>query len=102
MADSNVGLGHDIDMSQVCAEYAVYIRWTPDRIEKILHAFFIARAANYLSLADASTVRGKLGFLLTASCGKVGRAATQPLLQREYFDSDYSFGQTMRDMAELL
>ena len=100
MADYNVGLGHEIDVSWVCAEYAVYVRCTPDRIEKVLHAFFIARAANYLSPGDASTIRGKLGFLLTAAAGRVGRAATQPLLQREYFDRDFSFGAAMRDMAE--
>ena len=100
LADSNVGLGHEIDVSFVRREHAVYVRCTPDRIEKVLHAFTVARAANFMSPGDASTVRGKLGFLLSASCGKVGRAATQPLLQREYFDSDYSFGAAMRSMAD--
>ena len=100
IADSNVGLGHEIDVSLVRAEHAVYVKCTPDRIEKVLHALTVGRAANYMSPGDASTVRGKLGFLLSASSGKVGRAATQPLLQREYFDTDYSFGRAMCDMAD--
>jgi hypothetical protein len=100
IADWNVGLGHEIDVGQVYVEYAVYVRCTPDRIEKVLHALSVARAANYLSPGDASTIRGKLGFLLSAASGRVGRAATQPLMQREYFDHDYSFGVALCSAAD--
>jgi hypothetical protein len=37
---------------------------------------------------------------LTATLATPRTAATQALLQREYFDTDFSFGAAMRDMAE--
>ena len=102
---ANVGLGHEIDLFSVRAEYAVYIRCTPDRIEKVLLALRSARRDDYLSPGTAAVIRGKLGYLLTASYAKVGRAATQPLLQREYYDRSYTFGlalQAAHDFFETL
>ena len=38
--------------------------------------------ADGMSPAQASTIVGRLGFLLTAAFGRVGRAATRPFVQR--------------------
>lgn len=40
-----------------------------------------------LTPAEASKIRGKVGFLLLPAYGRVGRAALQPLVQREWDDS---------------
>ena len=100
MATGNKGLGNLIFMGNVHAEYAVWIMTTTDRREKVLAMLDAARCARHLTPADASTIRGKIGFLLTAAWGKVGRAATQPLLQREYYDTDYSFSPALDAMCE--
>jgi hypothetical protein len=40
---------------------------------------------------ESSRVRGKLFFLMSAAFAAVGRAATLPLVQRQYRDKDYAF-----------
>ena len=100
MATGNKGLGQLIFMGNVHTEYAVWISCTADRRDKVLAMLAAARDARHLSPADASTIRGKLGFLLTAAWAKVGRAATQPLLQREYYDVDYGWSPALEAAAQ--
>jgi hypothetical protein len=50
-----------------------------------------ARAAGRLTSAEASTILGKLGFALTATFGRVGRAATLALVQRVHHDVSDDF-----------
>jgi len=59
-----------------------------------------ARAANFLPPGTASTIHGKLGFILAAAYGRVGKAAAQPLVQRVWHDTDYSFTPAMAHMLE--
>ena len=42
----------------------------------------------------AGVIRGKLNFLFSHAYGRVGRAATQPLVQREHYDTTDEFSAT--------
>ena len=89
MALSNVGLGVTIDFSRLLSEHAVLISSVWGRCERVLVMFDLAVQDDYMSPATASSLRGKLGFVLTSAYGRVGRAATQPLTQREFYDTEW-------------
>ena len=57
-----------------------------------------ARRTNHLTPAVASTVYGKLGFVFTAVYGRVGRAASQPLVERIWHPDTMEFTPAMRHM----
>ena len=59
-----------------------------------------ARDNDYMSPAEASRIKGKVGFLLTTTYKRVGRAATQPLVQRTFQDKDMHFSSPMSHMLE--
>ena len=51
--------------------------------------------------AQASKIRGVLGFLFTGMYGRIGRGGQQPLLQRQYSDSHpWSHSHTLRRALE--
>ena len=53
--------------------------------------------------AQASKIRGVLGFLFTGSYGRVGRGGQQPLLQRQYSDrAPWNLSHTLRRAMEYL
>lgn len=81
-ATANVFLGVITDVSKsVDSDPYVEFRPSPGRVERIRAAF--QRASRFgLSPHDAQVLIGKLGFLLHAAWGKVGRAALQPLVER--------------------
>lgn len=54
------------------------------RIDKVLTLMRKAAAANYLSPAQAGKLKGLLGFTLLPVMFRFGRAATQPLTQRQH------------------
>ena len=49
------------------------------------------REANSMTPTQAATLYGKVGFILTASWGRVGRAGAQPLVQRSATDTTYKW-----------
>ena len=49
-----------------------------------------------------SSARGKLGFIFGTSYYRFGRAALQPRMQREFFDSSFAFSAPLRAMLEFL
>jgi hypothetical protein len=57
----------------------------------VLALFNEAFEKGWMSPHLASSLRGKLFFLLSAAYGMAGRAATLPLVQRQYRDSDHRF-----------
>ena len=57
-----------------------------DRITSVLKTFRDAFVANQLLPHEASSIRGKLFFVLSAAYAMVGRAATLTLVQRQYRD----------------
>ena len=91
MASKRVGLGVVIDVSRVRAEWAVVVSTKWHRCASILTMLRHARDHNHLPIGIASTIYGKLGFVLTAVYGRVGRAAAQPLMQRVWHDHTMDF-----------
>ena len=63
----------------------------PARVASILQIFRQAYAEGIMLPHTAASIRGKLWFLMSAAFAAVGRAATLPLVQRQYRDKDYRF-----------
>ena len=101
-AQTNVELGVVCDVSRAASDGIVSFAPTESRVEGVLGSLRRARAANRLTPAEAATVFGKLGFTLAAAYGRVGRAATQPLIQRCHRDVDFAFGVALQRMHEFL
>ena len=57
---------------------------TPERVADILSELTRCELAGNMSPAMAETLFGRIGFVLTTAVGAIGRAATQPLLQRAH------------------
>ena len=85
-AHVNVALGVEVDLSKTHNDGVVAFRATRDRCQKILQLWDDARQADRLTAADAASLLGKLTFLLTPVWGRVGRAATLALVQRQHHD----------------
>ena len=98
MADARVGLGVNIDVSRVRSEWALVVSTKWHRCLSILTMLREARRTNHLTPAVASTVYGKLGFVFTAVYGRVGRAASQPLVERIWNPDTMEFTPAMRHM----
>ena len=91
-ADFNVVLGIGADLSAAHGDSArVVFRADPDRVQTVLGLFRAAFRRGLLYPHEAASLRGKLFFLLVAAYARVGRAATLPLVQRQYRDSTYEF-----------
>ena len=86
MAPNNVGLGVDVDLSVAHTEGTVTFRPTANRISNILSMWALAKQTNTMTAGTASSLRGKRAFLLECSQGRVGRASSLSLIQREYYD----------------
>ena len=91
-AGEHIVLGVLADVSHT-ADDAPFVRFAPDsgRVARVLGAFRVAFERGRLPPHEAASLRGKLFFVLSAAYGSVGRAATLPLVQRQYRDKDYSF-----------
>lgn len=97
MAPVNKALGVMADLSTTHATGEILFTPTPDRVREILQMWHDASVAGVMSPHLASRLRGKIGFLLQATYARVGRAATQVLVQREYYDGkEESFTGEMR------
>jgi hypothetical protein len=91
-ACTHVVLGIVTDLTQVCeGQKAVVFRPDPERVKSVLAMFRDAFIAGKLTPHMASRIRGKLFFLLSSAYGMVGRAATLPLVQRQYRDATQAF-----------
>ena len=102
-APANVELGVFCDMSRAASEGVVVFQPTEKRVRSVLATLKRARLQNHLSPSDASSLFGKLGFTLSAAYGKVGRAATQPLIQRCHRDrAPYVFSDGLQRMHDFL
>ena len=89
---SNVVLGIVADLSSVPSRRpTVHFRADPERVASVLAAFRLAFHRRRLSPHEASSLRGKLFFILSSAFGMVGRAATLPLVQRQYRDATSAF-----------
>ena len=88
MASSNVGLGVNVDLSAAHTEGTVTFMPTANRIQHILDMWAKAKRTNSMTSGEASTLRGKRSFLLESAQGRVGRASSLSLIQREHQDGD--------------
>ena len=86
MAAENIGLGVNVDLSVAHTAGTVTFTPTPHRIKTILDMWASAKKTNRMTTGDAATLRGKRTFLLECAQGRVGRASSLSLIQREYFD----------------
>ena len=103
MAGSNVALGIDVDVSRVVQEHAVFASATETRIVKVLATLTSAKRQNFLPPSLASRVRGVLNFIFSSAAASFGRAALQPLAQREHRDTSFEFvGTPLEDMLVFL
>ena len=87
----NVVLGVVTNLSTLHTNGVVSFRVDESRVVRVLDSFRASFERGVLSPHEASQLRGKLFFLLSAAYAMVGRAATLPLVQRQYRESDYSF-----------
>ena len=87
----NVVLGVVADTSAVTTDGYVSFYVHPDRVDAVLDVFRAAFRAGTMRPHEASSLRGKIFFVLSAAFAQVGRAATLPLVQRQYRDTHSSF-----------
>ena len=83
-APRQVELGVDCDLQFAASRRMVLLSPTPERVADILSELTRCELAGNMSPAMAETLFGRIGFVLTTAVGAVGRAATQPLLQRAH------------------
>ena len=83
-ASRQVELGVDCDLQFAASRRSVVLSPTPERVADILSEMTRCELAGTMSPAQAETLFGRVGFVLTTAVGAVGRAATQPLLQRAH------------------
>ena len=81
-ADQQVELGVACDLRSAASRHTVLLSPTPERVEDILADLTRCEAANRMSPSEAEALFGRLGFVMQTTVGAIGRAATQPLLQR--------------------
>ena len=102
-ASSNVELGVHCDMSRAVSDGLVVFQPTEKRVQSVLCSLRRARERDRLTPSEAASLFGKIGFTLSASYGKVGRAATQPLIQRCHRDkAPYTFSPGLERMHDFL
>jgi len=91
-APVNVELGVIADLTPIGSPHpAVAFRPDPERVRALLDMWRAAFRKRFLPPHLASVIRGKTFYLLSATYGMVGRAATLPLVQRQYRDSTFGF-----------
>ena len=89
-APSNTVLGVVTDLSNAhLGSVSFYVN--ASRVEVVMDSFHAAFLRGVLTPHEASQLRGKLFFLLSAAYGMIGRAASLPLVQRQYRDSTHEF-----------
>ena len=84
MADKHKTLGQMADVSQVHIDQTVVFSPEETRCTNVLRSLRAARARNHLPTGEAGRIRGKIGWVLSAAYARVGRAAAQPLTDREH------------------
>ena len=76
-------LGVTCDLSQAPSG-VVMLSPTEGRVKEIIADLQRCKANGYMLPSEAESLFGRLGFVLRTTVGAIGRAATQPLLQRAH------------------
>ena len=101
MGPHNVVLGVHADMSRAHdAKGVVTYQPSPGRIKQLLELWRNASAANFMRPQLAAHIAGKRGFLLETAHGRVGRASSLVLVQRQHHDTSFEFTTAMRHAHE--
>ena len=90
-AYSNTVLGVIADLEDAHTEGVVHFSVSMARATSILDFWHERFLAGVLRPTDAAHLRGRLGFSFSAVVSGLGRAATLPLLERQYHDTSYEF-----------
>jgi hypothetical protein len=103
MSPSFIFTGAQFDLANVLADSAtIELKAKPGRREALLADISSIQAANRLSPASASTLRGKAGFLGGQVFGRVLRGCEWPLIRRQYFEPGPSLGPSLNMALEFL
>ena len=102
MGGVHVGLGIQVDVSMAHTKLMVSASPAPGRVESVLQSLRLAKDANYLSPDDAASVHGKLGFIFSSAYYRFGRAALQPLQQRQHYDLSFEFTPALCEALDFL
>ena len=98
MAQRNVALGQLADVSRAHDEQLVVFSPVASRCSTVLAALRAAKLRNHLSTGEAGSIRGKLGWVLSAAYARIGRAAAQPLTEREYSSGSTEWTRALDEM----
>jgi len=79
---ANVVLGVLVNLRRLFSEGVAEIKPVREKIDEILSDLRGCQQARRLTSGEASSFRGRLGWISSAAYGGIGRAATQCLLQR--------------------
>ena len=83
-AQEQVELGVVCDLRSAASRRVVFLSPTPERVAHILGELQACEARGVMTPAEAEAIFGRVSFTLTTVSGAVGRAASQPLLQRAH------------------
>ena len=83
-ASEQVALGTACDLRHAASRQTVYLSPTPERVEALVADLQACEAAGRMTPSEAESLFGRVSFVFSAVAGAVGRAATQPLLQRSH------------------
>ena len=101
MGPRNIQLGVDVDVSEAhVGPGVVMFRATEQRVSACLSIWDDAEEEGIMEPSLAGSLRGKQNFLLEAAPGRVGRAPSLVLVQREFHDESYEFTPALRHAAE--
>ena len=75
-------LGVTCDLSQAASHSVVMLSPTEDRVAEVIADLKRCRGQGCMMPSEAESLFGRLGFVFQTTVGAIGRAATQPLLQR--------------------
>ena len=82
----NEGLGVVVNMTALATRGVVTFHPTAKRRQKVMQLWHTHMAAASMTKHDAPRLAGKRRFLMETAWGNVGRAASQPLIQRAHHD----------------
>ena len=76
-------IGVVLDLSPIPASNAL-VKVTASRLESVTKSIMATLQRNVLSSGEAASLSGKLGFTISATFGRVGRAKIRPICKRAY------------------
>ena len=95
-------LGQITDLTDVLSNLTIRMRGAPESIDKALHLIEIALHTACMTPAEASKLRGVLGWLEGTFAGKPLAGAMSALIARQYWDQQRPLTPPLRQSLEIL